>query len=69
MQGITKHCIYLIYVLSCGPHGFRIVFPFIVNGRKWHLGCGQFGPQGHGWQDLFRGPQDIALYQIYKMWA
>ena len=24
---------------------------------------------GHGWQDLCRGPLDIALYQIYKLWA
>ena len=28
-----------------------------------------FWPQGHGWQDLCRVPLDIALYQIYKLWA
>ena len=22
-----------------------------------------------GWQDLCKGPLDIALYQIYKLWA
>ena len=26
------------------------------------LGCGQFGPQGLDWQDLFRGPLNIAAY-------
>ena len=24
---------------------------------------------GACWQDLCRGPQDIDLYQIYKLWA
>ena len=26
------------------------------------LGCGQFGPQGLDWQDLPRGPLNIATY-------
>ena len=25
-------------------------------------GCGQFGPQGHGWHNLCRGPPNIAIY-------
>ena len=27
-------------------------------------GHGQFGPQGHNWQDLCRGPLNIAIYFI-----
>ena len=30
------------------------------------LGCGQFGPQGLDWQDVCRGPLNIATYKIYK---
>ena len=30
---------------------------------------GQFGPQGHGWQDLRRGLLIIATHKIYKLWA
>ena len=26
-------------------------------------------PQGHGWQDLCIRLRDIAVYQIYKLWA
>ena len=33
------------------------------------LGHGQFGPQGLDWQDLCRGPLNIATYKIYKLWA
>ena len=38
---------------------------------KWSQGRGQFEAQGLYWQDLCRGPLDIAIYmyQIYKMWA
>ena len=32
------------------------------------LGHGQFGPQGLDWQDLCRGPLNIATYKIYKPW-
>ena len=32
-------------------------------------GGGQLGPPGLDWQDLCRGPLDIAKYQIYKQWA
>ena len=28
------------------------------------LGRGQFGPQGLDWQDLCRGPLNIARYKI-----
>ena len=53
--------------VSSGPHGFREVdflkfFPII---SLWELitpGCGQFGPQGHGWQDLCSRPLNIASY-------
>ena len=27
-------------------------------------GGGHFGPQGHDWQDLYRGPLNIATYKI-----
>ena len=33
------------------------------------LGHGQFGPRGLDWQDLCRGPLDIATDKIYKLWA
>ena len=33
------------------------------------LGYGQFGPQGFDWQDLCRGPLNIAINKIYKLWA
>ena len=32
-------------------------------------GDGQFGPKGHDWQDLCRGPLSIAIYEIHKLWA
>ena len=47
----------------------EIFFPIYSQWKIMHPGYGQFGPQGHGWQNLCRGPLDIALYQIYKMWA
>ena len=43
-----------------GSRRFFKVFPHYkeANNRpSWH---GQVGPQGHGWHDLCRGPQDIA---------
>ena len=30
---------------------------------------GQFSPHGLDWQDLCRGPINIATYEIYKPWA
>ena len=33
------------------------------------LGHGQFGSQGLDWQDLCRGPLNIATYKIRKLWA
>ena len=30
------------------------------------LGSGQFGPQGLDWQDLCRGPLNIATYKIQE---
>ena len=32
-------------------------------------GNGQFGPQGLDWQDLCRGPLNIDIHKIYKLWA
>ena len=32
-------------------------------------GRGLYGPQGHGWQDLLRGPLYIATHKIGKLWA
>ena len=51
--------------ISAGSHGFREedFFPLSL----WELmtsGCGQFGPQRHGWQDLCRRPLNIASYLI-----
>ena len=43
---------------------FFNVFPHYkeANNRpSWH---GQVGPQGHSWQDLCRGPQDIAILKV-----
>ena len=33
------------------------------------LGRGQLEPQGLAWQDLSRGPLNIATYKIFKLWA
>ena len=32
-------------------------------------GRGQFEPQGHGWQDLWRGLLNIDTHKIFKLWA
>ena len=32
-------------------------------------GRGHFWPQEHDWQDLYRGPLNIATYKIRKLWA
>ena len=41
------------------------VFPIV---SLWELmtppGRGPYGPQGHDWQDLYRGPLNIATYKI-----
>ena len=37
-------------------------------GANDHRGRGQFGHQGLDWQDLCRGPLNIATYKIYKLW-
>ena len=54
-----------IKYLSSGPYGFREE-DFLSS--LWVLmspGCGQFGPKGHGWQDLYRRPLNIASDLIY----
>ena len=60
--------------ISCGPHGFReedfIRFPIVSLWKLLIPEADQFEPQGLDWQNTCRGPlQDIALYQIYKLWA
>ena len=47
----------------CGFGGFFYVFPIV---SLWELMTpgGHFLPQGHDWQDLFRGPTNIAVYKI-----
>ena len=49
----------------------KIFYSFAIAsyGNSSASGGGQFGPQGLDWQDLCRGPLDIAKYQIYKLWA
>ena len=37
---------------------FFMFFPMTAPGR------GPYGPQGHGWQDLYRGPLNIATHKI-----
>ena len=32
-------------------------------------GRGQFGPQRHGWQDLWRGLLNIDTHTIFKLWV
>ena len=61
--------------ISSGPHGFREEdFFFMFSHYKSKgvhdlLGRGRFGSQGLHWQDLSRGPLNIATYKIYKLWA
>ena len=60
--------------VSCEPDGFReegfLSFSHYKSiGVQDPLGHGQFGPQGLDWQDLCRGPLNIATYKIYKLWA
>ena len=47
---------------SFGPCGFEedllMFFPMMPPGQ------GPYGPQGHGWQDLYRGPLYIATHKI-----
>ena len=44
--------------LCCWPH---VLFCFNYEyERKWQPGHGQFGPQWHDWQDLFRLPLDTV---------
>ena len=45
--------------ISSGSHGFRD-YKSIVHDP---LGCGQFGPYVLDWQDLCKGPLNIATYR------
>ena len=61
--------------ISSGPHGFREEDFFLSFSHYKSMGANdprevpQFGPQGLDWQDLCRGPLNIATYLIYKLWA
>ena len=60
--------------IGCGPHGFReedfLSFSHYKSmGVHDSLGHGQFGPKRLDWQDLCKGPLNIATYKIYKLWA
>ena len=59
--------------VSSRSHGFREedFLKFFPSITLWEfttpLGHGQFGHQGLDWQDLCRGPLNIATYKIYKL--
>ena len=55
---------------SCGPHVFREEFSHF-NSMETHdpWDRASLEPRGLDWQDLCRGPLDIATYQIYRLWA
>ena len=60
--------------ISSGPHDFReedffYVFSIINKMELLTPRRGQFGPQGFDWQDLYRGPLNIATYYIYTLWV
>ena len=40
------------------------VFPTVSLWELMTPGAGPFLPQGHDWQDLYRGPLNIATYKI-----
>ena len=54
---------------SSGPCGFGeedffYVFPIVSLWELLTAGARPFLPQGHDWQDLYRGPLNIATYKI-----
>ena len=50
-------------VASLEPRGLiNKIFPIISLWQQMIPGHGQFGPQGLDWQDLCRGPLNIATY-------
>ena len=68
MQGITKHR-YIHKILDVGLIVLEFFYSIysqwaIMTPRVWTI----LTP-GAIWQDLCRGPLNIALYQIYKLWA
>jgi len=44
-------------------------FPYIIQCKIVTPGRGQFWTQGHNLNNFGRGPLDIAIYQIWKLWA
>ena len=51
--------------VSSGPHSFRKedfgrFFSYIVLNKQTTPGCGHIEPHGLDWQDLCRGPLNIA---------
>ena len=51
-------------VLIVSEEDFKSFSPLLVYGNSRSPGWGQFGPLGLDWQDLCRGPLDIAIYLI-----
>ena len=49
---------------SSGPCGFGEEDFFFYVFPMMPPGLGMYGPQGHGWQDLYRGPLYIATDKI-----
>ena len=64
-HSLTNHCYTQnIYALGLmvSEKIFFYVFPIVSLWELMTTGCGQFGPQGHDWQDLYRAPLNIAAY-------
>ena len=61
--GDPKHC-YILNLLALGlmVSENKIFEGSLAQHKHDPLGCGQFGPQGLDWQDLCRGPLNIATY-------
>ena len=68
MKGTTKRC-YILKIKTLG----RVVLEKKIFSPFSHykpmadndaLGRGQFGPQGHDWQELLRGLLNIASHKI-----
>ena len=53
-----------ITLLHTKSHGFREEFPIISLWKLMTPGCGHFGPQWHGWQNLCWGWGGGALDNV-----
>ena len=63
----------MLYCLLEHVELFRQFFHFFLHTSQWEQMTSQdmanLDPQGHGWQDLCKGPLNIAIfmYLIYKL--